>query len=94
MPRMLRRRGLAIECFALPCGHHCCNDDWQAYLRNQIEGGDVSGRNALSTRCPDTKCREVLGMEACELILSGDGPDELLLSKYRKMLLKLFRRRQ
>ena len=78
--------------FALPCGHHFCISCWQEYLKNQIEGGDVSGRNALSTRCPNPKCKEVLGMEACELILSGDGQDELelLLSKYRKMLLNSF----
>ena len=76
--------------FALPCGHQFCHDCWRSFLQNQIEGGDVSGRNALSTRCPDAKCREVLGMEACELILSGDGLDEQLLSKYRKMLLNSF----
>ena len=78
------------QLFALPCGHHFCNSCWSDYLRNQIEGGDVSGRNALNTRCADPKCREVLGMEACELILSGDGQDEQLLAKYRKMLLNSF----
>ena len=85
--------------FALPCGHQFCVDCWVEYLKNQIEGGDVSGRNALSTRCPGTvsvqggskPCKEVMGMEACELILSGNGQrEEQLLSKYRKMMLNSF----
>ena len=76
--------------FALPCSHSFCSGCWKEFLKNQIEGGDVSGRNALNTRCPDAKCKEVLGMEACELILSGDGYEEQLLSKYRRMLLNSF----
>ena len=75
--------------FALPCGHAFCLGCWREYLRSQIEGGDASGQSALSTRCPEGKCREVLGLDACEMIL-GDDESAALLSRYRALLLHSF----
>ena len=78
----------ADRTFALPCAHSFCVGCWKEYLRAQIEGGDVTGKNALATRCPHGRCKEVMGMEAWEMILDED--DAQLLSKYRQMLVRSF----
>lgn len=70
------------ETFSMPCNHRFCVPCWTAFLKAETTGGSVTGKSCLMTICPGFKCRDAVGEEVFELLLSKEDYEKYARMKF------------
>jgi len=55
------------EMLGLRCGHSYCSTCWHGYLSTEL-GGNLGGRRAIRTACPDPSCTELVTTELLQRV--------------------------
>eukprot|EP01083_Nonionella_stella_P077534 211785_1 len=73
------------DTFSMPCNHRFCLDCWKHHLTSALNSGTAGGASVLHVRCPEYKCKNIVGEEVFQMLL-----EKSLFEKYQRRLLQSF----